>query len=157
VTCFDSRRSSFSARIADLNEYEVSVESKRTKNRYVRKQYSDWVLEQIWNDPDTPWPLRSVADKAGMTLREVQEALEWIPAGSPWLDKYKQVKGDELAIDLRVDNAQDAAKRRGGDAFRNVDRQLELEQYEMEQRAGKKLPPKGTEPPPAPQPTEDRT
>jgi capsid protein len=140
VTAFDSRRSSFSARIADLNEYEVSSESKRTKNRYVRTEYSDWVLATIWNDPASEWKLKEVATAAGMSLVEVQTALEWIPAGSPWLDKFKQVKGDELAIELRVDNAQDAAKRRGTDAFRNVDKQLQLEKYETDQRASLELP-----------------
>jgi len=145
VTSFDSRRSSFSARIADLNEYEVSAESKRTKNRYVRKEYSDWVLETLWNDPAQDWPLQKVAAAAGMTLRQVQAALEWIPAGSPWLDKFKQVKGDELAIELRVDNAQDAAKRRGGDAFRNVEKQIEVEVYERDLRADNTLPPKEPE------------
>lgn len=138
VTAFDSRRSSFSARIADLNEYEVSVESKRTKNRYVRKEYSDWLIDQTWNDPN--WRIGDTADRAGMTKRDVQEALEWIPSGSPWLDKLKQVKGDELAIDLRLDNALDAARRRGGNVYRNIDKQLEVEKYEMEQRALKGLP-----------------
>ncbi len=89
VTSFDSRRSSFSARIADLNEYEVSSDSKRTKNRYVRKDYSDWVLATIWNDPQSPWALRRTAAADGMDLRAVQEAAEWISSGSPWLDKYK--------------------------------------------------------------------
>jgi len=77
VTSFDSRRSSFSARIADLNEYEVSSDAKRTKNRYVRKDYSDWVLATIWNDSASPWKLRDVATRDGMALRDVQE---------PWMD-----------------------------------------------------------------------
>ena len=112
ITCFDSRRSSFSARIADLNEYEVSTDTKRTKNRYVRQAYSDWLIREIWSDPSSPWGLKAVTDAAGMNLRETQEAIEWVPAGSPWLDKLKQVVGDEKAIELRVDNAIDAARRR---------------------------------------------
>lgn len=134
VTAFDSRRSSFSARIADLNEYEVSAASKRTKNRYVRQEYSDWVLQQIWNAEGWPWPLARVAGKAKMDLPAVQAAVEWVPSGSPWLDKMKQVKGDELAIELHLDNAIDAARRRGVNAFRNIDKQLEVEKYERDQR-----------------------
>jgi capsid protein len=129
VTCFDSRRSSFSARIADLNEYEVSVDWKRTKNRYVRQNYSDWVLRTIWNDAASPWPLKAVATKANMSLRDVQEAVEWIPAGSPWLDKYAQIQGDELAISIGLDNAIDAARRRGSDVFENIDKQAKVIQY----------------------------
>jgi capsid protein len=130
VTCFDSRRSSFSARIADLNEYEVSCDAKRTKNRYVRQAYSDWVLEQIWNDPASPWPLVRVAEAAGFRqLRELQEEVEWIPSGAPWLDKLKQIQGDELAISLCLDNSIDAARRKGGDVFHNIDQQAKVIEY----------------------------
>jgi len=124
VTCFDSRRASFSARIADLNEYEVSCDSKRTKNRYVRQAYSDWVLEQIWNDSNSPWPLKTVASAADIkSLTELQEAVEWVPAGSPWLDKYGQIQGDQLAIEIGEDNIIDACRRRGVNFFSNVDKQ----------------------------------
>jgi hypothetical protein len=129
ITCFDSRRSSFSARIADLNEYEVSADSKRTKNRYVREAYSDWVLAEIWNDKRTPWPLRRVATEAGMGLADLQSEVEWIPSGAPWLDKYKQIQGDELGISLCLDNSIDAARRRGGDVFANIDKQAEVLAY----------------------------
>jgi capsid protein len=129
VTCFDSRRSSFSARIADLNEYEVSADSKRTKNRYVRKAYSDWVIETIWNDANTPWPLRQIALDSGFSLRDVQEEVEWIPSGAPWLDKFKQIQGDELAISLMLDNSIDAARRKGQDVFHNIDQQAKVLEY----------------------------
>jgi hypothetical protein len=129
VTSWDSRRSSFSARIADLNEYEVSCVAKRTKNRYVRTEYSNWVIETIWNDPNTPWLLRQVAEKAGMSLRDVQEAVEWVAAGSPWLDKYKQVQGDQLAIGMALDNPIDAARRRGSDVFRNIEKTAQVLRY----------------------------
>jgi capsid protein len=140
ITCFDSRRSSFSARIADLNEYQVSAEPKQKKNRWARQNYSDWLIEQIWNGA-TEFPLQSVAAGEGMTKRDVQEAVEWIPNGAPWLDKFKQVKGDELAMDLRLDNPIDAARRRGEDVFVNVDKALAVEKYEIEQRAEMELEP----------------
>jgi capsid protein len=129
VTSFDSRRSSFSARIADLNEYEVSSDSKRTKNRYVRQAYSDWLLATVWNDKESPWRLSDVADRDGMRLRDVQEAVEWIPSGSPWLDKLKQIQGDQLGIDIALDNAIDACRRRGVDVFDNIDKQAEVIAY----------------------------
>ena len=129
VTSWDSRRSSFSARIADLNEYEVSCVSKRTKNRYVRQEYSDWVIATIWNDPQSAWPLKDVATRAGMSMRDVQEAVEWVPAGSPWLDKYKQVQGDQLAIGMALDNPIDAARRRGTDVFKNIEKTAQVLRY----------------------------
>jgi hypothetical protein len=130
VTCFDSRRSSFSARIADLNEYAVACDAKQTKNRYVRQAYSDAVLAQAWNDPADEWRIRSIANAAGVSrLRELQEMVEWIPSGSPWLDKYKQVQGDQLGIALCLDNSIDAARRRGSDVFANIDKQAEVIEY----------------------------
>ena len=130
ITFFDSRRSSFSARIADLNEYEVSNDAKRTKNRYVRQAYSDWVLEQIWNDPRSEWGLREAASRAGYSrLRDIQEQAEWVASGSPWIDKLHQLQGDEIGISLGLDNAIDAARRRGGDVFHNIDRQAQVIEY----------------------------
>lgn len=129
VTCFDSRRASFSARIADLNEYEVSCESKRTKNKYVRQEYSNWLLGSIYNTPDSPWRLKETADAAGMSLRDVQESVEWIASGSPWLDKFSQIQGDELGIALALDNPIDAARRRGNDVFANIDKIAEVQAY----------------------------
>lgn len=129
VTAFDSRRSSFSARIADLNEYEVSSDSKRTKNRYVRKDYSDWVLAEIWNDTETPWPLKRIAEAANMSLRDVQDALEWVASGSPWLDKRRQIEGDKLGISIGLDNPIDAARRRGANVFDNIDKIAQVQEY----------------------------
>jgi len=140
ITFLDSRRSSFSGGMADLNKYEKSCKWKQNKNRYVRKDYSDWLIKEIWNESETVWNLKEVATKAGLSLREVQELLEWIPDGSPWMDKLKQIKGDDIAIELRVDNAVDAARRRNADVFKNIDKQLMVEQYELKQRARLKLP-----------------
>ena len=129
ITCFDSRRSSFSARIADLNEYEVSSRYKIQKNRYAHQNYSNWVVDAIWDDESSPWPLRQLAVEAGMSKRDVQEVVEWIPHGSPWMDKLKQVTGDKIAISLGLDNAVDAARRRGSDVFQNIDKQAKVIEY----------------------------
>lgn len=132
VTFFDSRRSSFSARIADLNEYEVSCDAKRTQHRYVRQEYSDWLLREIWDTPGSSWRLREVAEREGFTLRQIQSVVDWVPAGSPWMDKLKQVMGDREAISLGLDNAIDAARRRGSDVFANIDKQAQVLEYAAE-------------------------
>ena len=67
-----------------------------------------------------------------MRLRDVQEAVEWIPSGSPWLDKYKQVQGDQLSIDIGLDNSIDAARRRGQDVFDNIDKQAQVIEYALQ-------------------------
>jgi|TARA_R110000851_G_scaffold258118_1_gene410526 capsid protein len=140
VTYFDSRRSSFSARIADSNDYEKASEWKREKNRVARKEYSDFVCQTLWNDATDEWGLKAATEAAGLTLRDLKDECEWIPSGSPWLDKLKQIKGDEKAIELRVDNAIDAARRRGSNVFRNIDKQLEVEKYEVDKRLDMGLP-----------------
>ena len=141
ITFFDSRRSSFSGGIADLNKYEKAAIWKQDKNRYVRKDYSDWALDGLWHDAEfKDWGLQKAARAAKLDLIQIQELLEWIPSGSPWMDKLKQIKGDDIAIELRVDNAQDAARRRGADAFKNIDKQLQVEKHEQDERKRLGLP-----------------
>ena len=130
ITSFDSRRSTFSARIADLNEYEVSVYEKQRKNRYARQNYSDWLLRNIWNEGD--FNLRATAEKHNLSLQDVQQFVDWVPNGSPWLDKFKQLKGDQLAVQLLQDNPIDAAKRRGQDVFENIDKIKKVSDYAKE-------------------------
>ena len=82
-------------------------------------------------------------------MRDLKDECEWIPSGSPWLDKLKQIKGDEKAIELRVDNAIDAARRRGSNVFRNIDKQLEVEKYVLQmfdKKAEAETKPAATEP-----------
>lgn len=130
ITSFDSRRSSFSARIADLNEYEVSVGAKRTKNRYVLQDLSDHLIDVVWESES--WRLGEVAGRADMTPRQVKDAIEWVPAGSPWLDKAKQIAGDKLAIEIGEDNPIDAARRKGSDVFANIDKTARVIEYAKE-------------------------
>jgi len=59
----------------------------------------------------------------------VQDSLEWVPSGMPWMDKYAQVQGDQLSIDIGLDNAIDACRRRGGDVFENIDKQAQVIEY----------------------------
>lgn len=118
-TAFDSKQSSFSGMIADNNLYEVACRWKRDKNKWVRQSYSDWVLREAWNGEE--WGLKKVASAAGFSrLRELQEIVEWIPSGSPWLQKLQEVQGDIKAIAAGIDNPIDICKRRGGDFYENI-------------------------------------
>lgn len=128
-SAYNTGDSSFSAMIADGNLYEVSCNWKRDKNRWIRRDYSDWLLELCWNGR-LDFPLRKVAEAAGFrSLREIQEQVEWIPNGTPWLQKAQEIEGDTKAIAIGVDNALDVCKRRGGDFFENIDKQAQAEAY----------------------------
>jgi len=129
-SAFDSRTCSFAGMIADNNLYEVSCGWKRDKNKWARQDYSDWLLERIWNDTADEWGLRAVAARAGKNrLRDIQEAVHWVPSGSPWLQKLNQVQGDIKAISVALDNPIDACKRNGGDVFENIDKIAQVNEY----------------------------
>lgn len=129
-TALDSRATTFSGMIADQNLYEVSCRGKREKNLWKRKEYSDWLLAREWKDESSRWRIREVAEAAGYTeLRHLQEAVEWVAAGFPWLQKMQEVDGDIKAISIGLDNPVDAARRRGGDVFKNLDKTAEVYDY----------------------------
>ena len=129
-SAFNSATSSFSSMIADQNMYEVSCKWKREKNQWKRHEYSDWLLSSIWNDESSEWPLRQVAQAAGINrLRELQSLIEWVPAGFPWLQKLQEVQGDIKAISVGLDNPIDACKRRGGDFFINIQKTADAYNY----------------------------
>jgi lambda family portal protein len=125
-TAYNSMKSSFSARIADRIEYEVSAAVKREKNQNVLYAYSDWKLNGWAQEKDA---LGDLLNQHQLTVFDIQAALEWIAAGTPWLDKSKELDGDMKACALSVDSIPRAARRRGGDAFRNVDENADLLDY----------------------------
>ncbi|MDP6722042.1 MAG: phage portal protein, partial [Pirellulaceae bacterium] len=101
ATFLDSRKSSFSAMLADQNKYETAARDKQKKNRYVRQAYSDWLIELVWADenPDTNWNLKNIATKAGASLMQVKAAINWILSGTPWIDRLKEAKGSRLVVE----------------------------------------------------------
>lgn len=125
-TAYDSMQASFSARIADRTEYEESAAEKRRKNAEVLREYSNWKVAGWAN---LPAMLGDVMKKAKMSVQEIQGAIEWLPAGTPWLDKAKEIGGDQLAIGIGVDSAPRVARRRGLDAFQIIDEQAEFLDY----------------------------
>lgn len=128
-SAYNTGDSSFAAMIADQELYEVACKWKRDKNKWVRQDYSDWLLEQCWNGK-LGFPLRAVAEAAGFKhLRDLQEEVEWVPNGTPWLQKANEIEGDTKAIAIGADNALDVCKRRGGDFFENIDKQAQAEAY----------------------------
>jgi len=125
-TAYDSMKSSFSARIADRSEYEESAEEKRRKNAAVLREYSDWRLDD-WSESDDKLPDLMAAAK--IDADELKEKVEWIPTGTPWLDKRNEIAGDKDAISLGVDSAVRVARRRGIDAYQIIDEQAEFLAY----------------------------
>lgn len=130
-SAYNSSSSTFAAMIADNNLYEVSCRPKREKNKWKRQEYSDWLTSLEWNKgADSEWNLQDICRRSGITrLRELQEQIEWISSGAPWLQKLSEVQGDIKAIASGLDNHIDICQRRGGDIFANIDKIAQVQKY----------------------------
>ena len=96
-TMYDSMASSFSARIADRNEYEEACEPKREKNVSVLDDmYGQWLFP-LWAKTDLFGFGRALA-AAKMSVEEAAAYLGWAPRGRPWMDRTEEMKGHILAL-----------------------------------------------------------
>lgn len=119
-SAYNPSGASFSSLIADQNLYEIACRSKRQKNKWKRQEYSDWLIEYAWSGR-MGVNLQELASQAGISsLMDLQELVEWVPSGTPWLQKLQEVQGDMKAIGAGLDNPMDACKRRGTDFFENM-------------------------------------
>lgn len=125
-TCYDSRSGTFAVSLADSRKYERISESKQRKNQYVLQRYSNWKIDQWSQDPDK---LGKLLRKARMTPDQLKRKLEWIPTGTPWLDKLNEIQGDTKAVALGVDSRQRICRRKGRDFFKIADELGEEEEY----------------------------
>ena len=125
-TAFDSMSASFSARIADREEYENSAKSKRRKNCEVLEEVYEWIVGNWW---ETDATLRNLARAAGIaTADALNDAIEWTGQATPWLDKLKEVNGDAVAIANGLDSRSRIVKRRHGVSFEDIARELAAEE-----------------------------
>ncbi|MDD5598671.1 MAG: phage portal protein [Victivallaceae bacterium] len=113
-TSFDSSKASFSARIGDRAEYEESAQYKRDKNAQIIREVYAWRISD-WYKNNTQF--REIADKAGFDAGRIIRGLDIIPAGTPWLDKLNEVKGDILSVSLGLESIPRLARKRGVDAY----------------------------------------
>jgi capsid protein len=128
-TFYDSLSASFSARIADRNEYEEACEWKRDKNVDVLNDVYAWALPLLVEV--NKFGLRDALAKAGRTVDDLLASLEWVPAGKPWLDRAGEMSGHILALAAGVDSIPRIAARYGLDAY-----QLAAEQKKFIETSG---------------------
>ena len=128
-TMFDSRASSYSARIADSNVYEFMSIPKRSKNQATLKSYSDWKVSEWMRARSKMFaPLRDRASAIGMSMLDVQKAVSWVGRQLPWIDKLKQIEGDEKAVALGIDSRTRITRRRGLGPWREIAEELGKEE-----------------------------
>jgi capsid protein len=129
-TFYDSLTASFSARIADRNEYEESCEWKRDKNVGVLDGiYGGWLLPK-WAEADV-FGLGKALAAAKLGVEEVAASLQWVPAGRPWLDRSNEMSGHILALAAGVTSTPRICAAYGDDAF-----EIAREQREYLDKAG---------------------
>lgn len=125
-TVYNSMGSSYDARLADRAEYEESLYKKRLRVRNVLNDATLYILENLQaTDP----VFKKLLKTNKLTVGEVADMIEWVSAGVPWIDKLKEVSGDEKAIALGIDSRQRACRRRGTDFWQIVDELKTEEEY----------------------------
>ena len=122
-TFYDSLTASFSARIADRNEYEESCEWKRAKNQDVLAEIYDWNIE-MWAEADL-LGFGTVLKSAKLTPEEIAASLRWVPAGRPWLDRSNEMSGHILALAAGVTSTPRICAAYGDDAYKIAEEQKE--------------------------------
>ncbi|MFH1496817.1 MAG: phage portal protein, partial [Verrucomicrobiota bacterium] len=129
-TFYDSLTASFSARIADRNEYEESCEWKRDKNTGVLDEiYGGWLLP-IWAEADL-FGYGKALKAAKLSNEEAAASLRWVPAGRPWLDRSNEMSGHILALAAGVTSTPRICASYGDDAY-----EIAAEQKEFLEKSG---------------------
>lgn len=132
-TFFDSLTASFSARIADRNEYEEACEWKREKNADVLDEiYGGWLFG-LWAAADL-FGFGAALKQARLSVEEAAAMLRWVPAGRPWLDRTNEMSGHILALTAGVTSTPRICSSYGDDAY-----EIAQEQAEYLARAGAPL------------------
>jgi capsid protein len=123
-TFYDSLTASFSARIADRNEYEEACEWKREKNISILDEiYGGWLIP-MWANADI-FGLGSVLRDAKISPEEISAALRWVPAGRPWLDRSNEMSGHILALAAGTTSTPRICAAYGEDAYEIAEEQKE--------------------------------
>ena len=125
-TAYDSRGTSFSAVMADRAEYEKAVSVKREDNVDFLNKWAAWKLATFVDESPA---LDRLISAAGLTLADVADRLEWVPDGTPWMDRGKEIKADADAVALGTDSRQRQCKRRGLDFYKLATERSEEEQF----------------------------
>lgn len=124
-TFYDSLTASFSARIADRNEYEEACEWKRKKNTDILDEiYGGWLLP-MWDKMDK-FGLGKAIKAAGTSIEEVAASIRWVPAGKPWLDRSGEMSGHILALAAGVTSTPRICSAYGDDAYEIAKEQKEF-------------------------------
>lgn len=129
-TFYDSLTASFSARIADRNEYEEMTEPKRDKNIAVLGEIYDPSLFEAVAVADI-FGFGKALKAAKLTPEEIAMNLKWAPANRAWLDRSSEMSGNILALAAGLESIPNLAAGYGVDPY-----ELAAEQKEFLETCG---------------------
>lgn len=131
---WDARAVNYYSRKADIQQYEASAQAKRDDNRQLWDEWTAWRLRLHILAGELELP-------GAMTLEDVR--WDWVAAGMPWVDKLRDMKADELALQIGQDSRVRMARRNGNNAYDLAREEMEFERWEIDERQRRDLPPKG--------------
>ncbi len=128
-TFWDSRKSSFSARIGDNLQYATSADTKREANKSLLNRWTAWRLRLgIYRDRDIRLP-------RGMELEDLR--WEWqAVAPYPWADPLKETKADVEQVKAGLTSRTEICARHGRD-FKDIVDDLAAEQKYLDEKGVK--------------------
>ena len=124
-TFYDSLTASFSARIADRNEYEEMTEPKRDKNIAVLGEIYDAALFKAWATADV-FGFGKALKASALEPEEIAMNLRWAPANRAWLDRSNEMSGNILALAAGLDSIPNLAAGYGLDPYELAEEQREF-------------------------------
>jgi len=130
---YDPSKANYYNRKADIQQYQDSADAKREANRSWLDEWFLWKL-RLWVLSGT------LVLPEGWTVEQVADLCTWLPTGMPWVDKLRDMKADQLAIQMNLDNEVRAARRNGDDAYEIASEGLDFQKWLMDERAKRGLP-----------------
>jgi len=118
---YDEAHTNFFGSRAAWLHYERSCRAKRADVAEVLRRITVWKIQQWIRDGLFTLPSRS-------TIGDL--AWDWIPAGMPWWDPAKEIRGDLAAISAGLDTPQRIVRERGRGTFEeNIDQIAAAQEY----------------------------
>lgn len=129
---YDTSAANYYGRKADIQQYENSARAKRDDNGELLDSWTFWRLQLMVLDGSLILP-------GAMTVNDL--SWDWVPGGMPWVDKLRDMKADQMAIEMGQDSVVRAARRNGNDAREIAVEQMDHEAWLIAERAKRGLPP----------------
>lgn len=129
---YDATKVNYYGRKADIQQYENSAATKRGSNQQLLRAWAKWRLRSFILSGRLELP-------GAMILADVES--EWVPCGMPWVDKLRDMKADQLALNSNLDSEVRIARRSGQDAREIARERMDFEKWLAGEREARELPP----------------